>query len=316
MPETNQARLRSGLGTIPRRGLGVAALLLAAVLVVLVSQPSASALILKKDITYKTVGNLNIKLDVRMPSGTGPFPGVVLIHGGKNITGDKCQANLSSLEKQYVGAGFVVYTPNYRLAPAYPQNPNLSPKVKCANGTVVDVSYLQGNIFPAQQNDLSDAITWIKNHGSTYKTDVSRLAAIGTSSGGSQAYMQGDLGHVDVAVGFSGPTYYDNTWGTQAELADYFGCSYSNCPGTWSAGSPLDNIGPNTAATDIYNSSNEQVPRSNADRYYQALKNAGFTSAEENIIPGSKHATAYLTYVLPDGKTVLQDSISYVKAHL
>lgn len=280
----------------------------------LVGQRHAAALILRKDITYKTAGSLAIKLDVRMPNGTGPFPAVMVIHGGKNITGDKCQANLSSLEKQYVSAGFVVYTPNYRLAPPYPSNPNLSPKVKCADGSVVDVSPLQGNPFPLSQGDLSDAVTWIKNHGSSYKTDVSRVAALGTSSGGTQAYMQGDMGHVDVAIGFSGPTYFDDTWGTQAELTDYFGCSYSACPSTWRAGSPLYNIGANTPPTDIYNSSNEQVPLANADRYHDALVNAT-VPANETIIPGSKHATAYLSYVLPNGKTVLQDSIAYVKAN-
>ena len=301
------------LGARPyRKVTAVMVLMVCALSLVLVGQRPASALVLRKDITYKTVGNLNIKLDVRMPSGTGPYPAVMLIHGGKNITGDKCQANLSSLEKQYVSAGFVVYTPNYRLAPPYPANPNLSPKVKCANGTVIDVSPLQGNIYPASQNDLRDALAWIKNHGGTYKTDVSRVSALGTSSGGTQAYMLGSLGEADVAVGFSGPTYFDNTWGTQAELADYFGCSYSACPNTWKAGSPLYQVSAGSSDTDIYNSSNEQVPRSNADRYYQALVNAN-VFANETIIPGSKHATTYLGYVLPSGKTVLQDSIAFVK---
>ncbi len=284
----------------------------ATVLFAAAPQP-ARALVLQKDITYKTVGNTALKLDVRTPDGVGPYPAILLIHGGKMITGDKCQKNLLTLERKYVAAGFVVYTPNYRLAPAYPSNPALSPKVTCTDGSVVDVSPLQGNVWPAGQDDVMDAIAWVRASGASYKTDTTRVSAVGTSSGGTFSYMAGALGTVNVSVGLSSPTYYDDTWGSPSEHADYFGCSYQQCPANWQSGSPLNHVSSaSSSPTDIYNSSNESLPRNQADTYYSALRAAG-VAAQETIIPGSKHATTYGNYVLPDGKTVIQHTIDYIR---
>ncbi|CAN5716578.1 hypothetical protein BH18ACT15_BH18ACT15_04070 [soil metagenome] len=301
--------MRSGV-TAARRVL--LCLTIAASLLLAIAPRPAHALILKKDITYKTVGSLDLKLDVRMPNGAGPFPAIMLIHGGRNITGDKCQSNLLTFEKKYVAAGFVVYTPNYRLAPPYPANPNLSPKVGCSDGTTVDVSPLQGNVYPAGQNDLADAVAWIRANAGTYKTVGSKVSAVGTSSGGTHAYMEAAKGLVNVGAGFSGPTTFDSTLKSNGELTDYFGCSQNACPNVWAAASPINNVVSGSQPTDIYNSSNELIPRAQADNYYNALRNAGVT-ARETIIPGSKHATGYVNYVLPDGKTVIQHTIDYIR---
>jgi acetyl esterase/lipase len=265
----------------------IASFCLTLVVVFAISAPPASALTLRKEIVYKTVGGINLKLDVRMPDAAGPFPAIVLIHGGKGITGDKCQANLSTLQRKYVAAGFVVYTPNYRLAPPYPSNPKLSPKVTCADGSVVDVSPLQGNIWPAGQNDVMDAVRWVRANAATYKTVGTKVSAVGTSSGGTLAYMAGATGVANVSVGLSGPTYFDASWGSPAEHADYFGCTYQQCPQTWADASPLNYVTPSSSPTDIYNSANELTPKDHAEKYFSALHSAG-VAAQITIIPGSK----------------------------
>lgn len=44
----------------------------------------------ERDVTYCTVNGVPIKMDVYYPAtATGPWPAVVLVHGGAWITGDK-----------------------------------------------------------------------------------------------------------------------------------------------------------------------------------------------------------------------------------
>ncbi len=48
--------------------------------------------------------------------------------------------------------------------------------------------------------------------------------------------------------------------------------------------------------------------------HYAALTGAG-VPARETIIPGTKHATSYVGYVLSDGKTVLQHTLSFIRTN-
>ena len=192
-------------------------------LVLVTSTATMAQALQTRDVVYKTTDGLELRLDVRMPNGSGPYPAIMLIHGGKQVTGDKCQAAIVDTAKRFVSAGFVVYAPNYRLAP---DHPGISPIVKCYGGATVDVTPYQGNVYPAGRSDVEDALAWITLYGADYKTDVSRVSALGTSAGGTHAYMLGALGLVDVAVGWSGPTYYDGSSWDPALHTNYVGCDY------------------------------------------------------------------------------------------
>jgi acetyl esterase len=113
------------------------------------------------DIPYVTGAGIDRQGDIYIPAGAGPFPAIVLVHGGGWTVGDKCwlSTHAMSLEE----AGFVAFTINYRLAPTY--------------------------CFPAPEVDTAAAISFVRDHASAYKVDPSKIGLLGTSAGGQIAVM-------------------------------------------------------------------------------------------------------------------------------
>src|ERR1700684_638052 len=56
--------------------------------------------------------------DVLIPSGPGPFPGVLVVHGGAWLSGDK--SHMGRIAKALAERGYTVCSINYRLAPKHP----------------------------------------------------------------------------------------------------------------------------------------------------------------------------------------------------
>lgn len=112
---------------------------------------------LRTDIEYARVGDVSLTLDARVPEGAGPFPTVIIVHGGGFIAGTK-QSYVPPLFEPLTKAGFTWFTINYRLAPQYP--------------------------FPAAVDDVERAIIWVKRHAAEYKADPRRIALVGESAGG------------------------------------------------------------------------------------------------------------------------------------
>jgi len=82
-----------------------------------VDEISASGNRLQKDIVYSEVGKEKLLLDAFTPTGKGPFPCAMLIHGGGWGSGDKADDTMPLCEA--LGrAGFAWFAINYRLAPA------------------------------------------------------------------------------------------------------------------------------------------------------------------------------------------------------
>lgn len=109
----------------------------------------------KLDISY---GNHALqKLDIYLPEGEGPFPVVVLVHGGGFALCDKRDWHL------YPGffalkEGFALVSVNYRLLP--------------------DINRMD------PINDLTDALTFIKENAEDYQLDQENIFLYGTSAGG------------------------------------------------------------------------------------------------------------------------------------
>lgn len=110
-----------------------------------------------KDIEFARPDGVSLKLDVRVPEGNGPFPMVILVHGGAWTNGDK-QQFVTPLFAPLTEAKFTWFTVNYRLAPRYP--------------------------FPACVEDVEAAVRWAKLHAADYKGDPARVALVGESAGG------------------------------------------------------------------------------------------------------------------------------------
>ena len=121
------------------------------------AEQGRSASTLHKDIEYAKVGDVSLKLDADVPEGTGPFPAVIIVHGGGFTAGNK-QQYVTPIFGPLSRAGFAWFSIDYRLAPKFP--------------------------FPAAIDDVDQAIQYVKAHAAEYKVNANRIALLGESAGG------------------------------------------------------------------------------------------------------------------------------------
>lgn len=108
--------------------------------------------------TYKTVGDLAIKLDVYLPHDDLTGAAVVWIHGGALIGGNRSDID-RRVKKHTLEAGNVLISLDYRLAPE--------------------------TQLPDIIHDVEDAFKWIQQNGPRlFNIDPARIAVAGGSAGG------------------------------------------------------------------------------------------------------------------------------------
>lgn len=107
------------------------------------------------DVVYASPGGEDLKVDLYLPEGEGPFPGVLMVHGGAWITGDRSRMAIHAL--QLARSGYCVASIGYRLAPMHK--------------------------FPAQLDDCRAALDWFRDHADQYHVDPNRIAGYGFSAG-------------------------------------------------------------------------------------------------------------------------------------
>lgn len=122
------------------------------------------------NLDYVGLGDTSQFLDMYVPDNlTQEVPLIVFIHGGQWRGGDK------NLAKKWVDTllnhPFVIASINYRLSTQA--------------------------LFPAQIFDCKAAIRWLKANASTFNIDTSKIAVMGTSSGGHLAALVGTSIGVD-----------------------------------------------------------------------------------------------------------------------
>jgi len=97
-----------------------------------------------------------LSADIAVPTGDGPHPVVIYIHGGAWTLGSP--ATHRKLVKQFAQAGYLTIAPDYRLAP---ENP-----------------------FPGGFDDCVFTAQWAAENAKRYGGDGTRLAMGGDSAGG------------------------------------------------------------------------------------------------------------------------------------
>jgi alpha-L-fucosidase 2 len=110
-----------------------------------------------KDIVYGRPGGRDLMMDAFIPQGQGPFPAVIIAHGGGWEAGDKV-TYISPVLKTLAHAGFAWFSIDYRLTP-YVRNPE-------------------------QLEDLRSAIRCVREHAARFHVDPKRIAILGESASG------------------------------------------------------------------------------------------------------------------------------------
>jgi acetyl esterase/lipase len=114
---------------------------------------------------FKKVGDCEIRADVYTDGGAGPKPGIIWLHGGALMFGDRGMLHPAQAER-YVSAGYVVVAVDYRLAPE--------------------------TKLPEILTDIQDAIAWAREDGSRlFELDPRRMAVVGHSAGGFLTLLAG-----------------------------------------------------------------------------------------------------------------------------
>lgn len=121
-------------------------------------------------VTYRTVDDRPLKLDVAVPPGDGPFPVIVMLHGGGWIQGDRSRFRGEIEEAAW--RGFVGVTVSYRL---------------CRTGE--DTPSVDG--FPAPVQDVKAAVRFLRANAEQFHIDPNRIGIAGESAGGHIALMVG-----------------------------------------------------------------------------------------------------------------------------
>jgi acetyl esterase len=110
----------------------------------------------KTDVEYSRPDGKALLLDLHVPEGKGPFPAVIVVHGGGFDQGTKT-SYVGPLLEVLTNAGFAWVSIDYRMAPQYR--------------------------FPQPVEDVNAAIRWVKANAKAYNLDPAKLVLSGESAG-------------------------------------------------------------------------------------------------------------------------------------
>jgi acetyl esterase/lipase len=200
-------------------------------------------------------------------------------------------------------AGFTCFSIDYRLAPDHP--------------------------YPAAVQDALAAVQWVRDHAGEYKVDPTRLGAIGSSAGAHLAAMIGFTGEgssdtgtrVQVIVLWSPVTDIPallpdrtNVNQTFGNVHDFMGCDLARCVDREKEASPVTYVDSTDPPTMIANSTDEQIPLSQATELSGLLKDSDVPH-QLHVVVGKNHG-ARLKNQLPrdgEGQTVWDLSVAFLQ---
>lgn len=245
-----------------------------------------------KDLAYATLSSAQ-KLDLYIPTtGSGPFPVVIMIHGGGFMFGDKSDGAGLTGVSQLLAEGYAVASINYRLSGE--------------------------TTYPAQIFDAKAAVRFLRANATKYNLNPDKFGAWGASAGGNLAALLGttcgvaelegaELGYaeqsscVQAVVDWFGPIDFLKM---QEQLAAA-GCPAStdsaNSPESKLVGAPIQTVPEKVALTNPMNYITPDdapffIENGTADCNIPPIQNKNLADALSSIIGAHK-----VTYVSLEG---------------
>ena len=244
------------------------------------------------NVSYATSSSAQ-KMDIYIPEGTGPFPVVVLIHGGAFMMGDK--SGEASNAAALVANGIAAVSINYRL----------SGEAK----------------FPAQIEDCKAAVRFMRANATKYNLNPDKIGSWGASAGGNLSSLLGtssgvaelegaSLGNsgfsskVIASVDWFGPINF-LTMDTEASALGFtlstnsstspesklMGAAVQTIPAQVAKANPATYITADDAAFFIQvGSLDRNIPYTQSLNFYNALKGVkGSTDVSYELLDGAGH---------------------------
>lgn len=225
-----------------------------------------------KTVTY-TPSNWStaLKGDLYLPSTSAQArPVVLLLHGGAWQRGDK--SSMSGTGQTLAQRGYAAFSINYRFAP--------------------------GSTYPAQLQDMQQAVRYLQQHASEYRLDMNRLAVWGYSAGGHLAALlavqpASDLPPVRVAIAGAAPSDLAAPEAQNASsVKTFMGGSYAQIPALYEQASPRRQVRPGIAPFFLYHGTVDTVvPPVQSENFAKTLRAAN-VPVELVWLQGKDHSTA------------------------
>lgn len=221
--------------------------------------------------------------DIYLPAGRSiaKTPLLIYIHGGAWVEGSKEEFNQFNKALSAVFPDYAFVSINYRL-----------------------YNFNQGsNKFPAQENDVLEALTYIQSNATEWNISENLILA-GASAGGHlallHAYKHPSIGKVKAVIAFFPPTQlaelYDFSFFTQTGLSGMLGGSPKDKSEAFATSSPITFINSKSVPTIFFHGTSDIiVPISQSQLLKKALIDAG-VKYEFTEVPNQGHGFTLDTY--------------------
>lgn len=224
-----------------------------------------------RSVVYAKTDNKDLLCDIYVPKGQGPFPAILLIHGGAWKSGTKLQ--MKGHGESAAEQGFVAVSINYRHAPKYK--------------------------WPAQIDDCRQAIQWMANHSDTYKIDPKRIAVWGYSAGGHLAsFLATSRQHdrkIQIRCAVCGGSPVDLTLVPKdfPFLAYFMGATRREAPRKYEQASPITHLTKDDPPIFFYHGEQDLlVPVDGIKKMIAKARNLG-VQCELMMVPNKEHILTF-----------------------
>lgn len=243
---------------------------------------------------YCERGRLKMRADVYMPVGEGPFPAIIMVHGGAWISGSKW--NVIEHANRAAKRGYTVVAINYRLAPKH--------------------------TFPAQIDDCRDAIRWMRKEAKSLRIDTQRIAAYGYSAGAhlsclmalsaSHPDAESELADTRVAAVVAGgaPCDFRHIARDDRKLAYFLGGTRGDKPEAYRLASASAFVSDSAPPIHFYHGDKDGlVPMVSSQRLYRQLETAGVAVSYDEVKDSGHLATFF-------NKVAAERALDFLDKHL
>lgn len=223
--------------------------------------------------------------DLYIPSSAKPTPAVLLIHGG-GWNNKERRGDMKGIAKSLAKRGYFVMNATYRLTPEWE--------------------------FPAQREDLEQAVRFIRSNAKEFNIDTSRLATFGYSAGGHLAALIGLDPANDVKAIVAGGAPSDLSFWPDGKLTGLLlGGPVRGNERLYREASPVHGVTQSSPPVFIYHGTQDDlVPLEHPKAFIAALRKNG-VEHEVYWIEGRSHILAHLF-----SARAIPQAIAFLDKHL
>lgn len=211
-----------------------------------------------------------LRADLYVPSGTGPFAAVVVVHGGG--WNGRNRQDMTGISESLAERGFVVLNIEYRLAPAFHH--------------------------PAPVQDVRAAVGYLRQRASEIGVDPHRIGGWGYSAGAHLVTLaaNSDPGSVPLmkAVVAGGMPADFRRYPHSPVIGEYIGASYADAKAIWEAASPYLQVSPGDPAMFLYHGNGDRMVQPDELTAMQAQLERNRVPVEIRQVPVLGHIATFL----------------------